>query len=191
VTRRRLSESVAVIVVLAFTAAWRGETGQSHGLRSELERLHVKTALVVRSDAIDRVPVWGPDNDRIAIDIGGTWKTVSLSSLTLGEGSWHGGERIGVAQSPKLTAVEPSTVDEWMKTGIRGARRVETSNGLRLELTQDDLSTRLVLTRRNAPSKTLWRTGLENCHGLSLSGDERLVAFTCELGGLLVMSVED
>ena len=35
-------------------------------------------------------------------------------------------------------------------------------------------------------ARTLFQTGGENCHSLSLSPDERLMAFICELNGLFV-----
>jgi hypothetical protein len=45
------------------------------------------------------------------------------------------------------------------------------------------------VTSREREPEVLWTTGFENCHSLALSPDETLVAFLCELNGLVVFAV--
>ncbi len=45
------------------------------------------------------------------------------------------------------------------------------------------------MTSKGREADILWKTGLENCHSLALSPDETLVAFLCELNGLVVFAV--
>src|SRR6266550_561603 len=151
--------------------------GTDSALGSEMRRLGVRSALVLRSQAVDEQPLWSPQGDAIAVNVEGNWKRVDLRSVKLVEGAWHGKERIGVSETPTLAPIEASEVKAWARSNRTGVRKVVAKDGTSIELRQDDLSTRFVITKKGAAPETLWTSGMETCHSLALSPDERYVAF--------------
>ncbi len=158
-------------------------------LSLEMRRLNVRTALVLQSQAVDEQPVWSPKGDAIAVNVEGSWQQIDLRSVKLVEGTWHGKERIGVSESPALAPIKAPEVKAWAKFNRTGLRRVVAKDGTSIELRQDDLSTRFVITKKGAAPETLWTSGLENCHSLALSPDEHSVAFKCEASGVFVTAL--
>src|SRR5438477_7029773 len=130
-------------------------------LASAMEHLHVRTALVVPSQAIDEQPVWSPDGKRLAVKIEDTWRVTEIDNARLGEGTSHGHERIGADREPSLSPIALAVVNDRMKSVVRGSRRVRTSGGLIVELRQVEQGTRFVVTPRGGTAKILWSTGLE------------------------------
>jgi hypothetical protein len=155
-------------------------------LEEELERLGLRDVLLLPSQEIDESPVWSPDGRSVAVNLAGTWKRVSLSPIRLERAQWHGGEAIAVVESAVSSPVQESDVHEWQARGKGDPRRIVTSSGVSIELLPVDLGTRFLVSLAGQNPKVLWTTSLENCHSLALSPNERLVAFICELNGLLV-----
>ncbi len=183
--RRRAITFLATSLVLA-TQAFGAE---SSTLREEMRRLGVRSVRVVSSQAVDESPVWSPDGDAIAANIEGQWKSVDLRKPTLVKSTWHGNYQIGVVESPTMTSVTEAEVRGWKKAGTAGPREVVTKDGTKIELLSEELGTRLVITNRGAAPETLWKTSLENCHGLALSPDGQRVAYVCELNGVIVTNL--
>lgn len=163
-----------------------GPAAKLTALEREMQRLGVRSALVVRSQAVDEQPFWSPNGDALAVNVEGAWKRLDLESPGLAEGTWHGKEAIGVLAAPSLRPVPEAEARAWSKSGKTGPLRVVTENGTRIEIEPKDLGSRFVISRKGARPETLWATSLESCHGLSLSPDQRLVAFVCELNGVIV-----
>ena len=156
-----------------------------------MDRLGFKSALVVNSQAVDEHPVWSPDGDAIAVNIEDHWSAVDLRSITLNHGTWHGKEPIGVVHPPaKVTPISRADVERWAKSNTYGVGKIETRSGMTIEFEQDELSTLFRLTQKGEQPVIRWRTSLESCHGLSLSRDERYVAFVCELNGVIVTDLK-
>jgi hypothetical protein len=163
--------------------------GSDSALGSEMRRLNVRTALVLQSQAVDEHPIWSPQGDAIAVNVEKSWKQIDLRSIKLVEGTWHGKERIGVSASPRLAPIEAAEVKAWAKVGTTGPRKLVTKDGTSIELRQDDLSSRFVITKKGAAPETLWTSGMETCHSLALSPDEHFVAFLCETSGIFVTAL--
>ncbi len=110
--------------------------------------------------------------------------------MSLTRGTWHDGERIGVVNPPPpLTPISEGDVQNWQKSAKYGPRKLTTSSGTVVELDQDGLSTVFRTTSKGGKAVAHWKTSLENCHGLALSPDESLVAFVCELNGVIVTAL--
>lgn len=154
-------------------------------LESEMQRLKVRSALVVRSQAVDEQPYWSPKGDALAVNIEGQWLRLDLASVTLVAGTWHQKEAVGLG-SPSAAPISTAEAEAWGKTGTTGPLEVVTKSGTRVEIVHNDLGSSFVISRKGAPPETLWRTSLESCHGLSLSPDDRHVAYVCELNGVIV-----
>jgi hypothetical protein len=158
---------------------------------AELRRLGVTSTLVVSSQAIDEQPVWSPDGRQLALNVAETWSTIDLRALRLRAGTWHGGEAIAVADPPPtLVAIPETEIRAWQENARFDPRRITTRTGVTVELAQEELGTLFQVTKKGSKPAVLWKTSLENCHSLALSPDEKLVAFICELNGLIVASIE-
>src|SRR5262245_47783353 len=160
-------------------------------LLSEMSRLRVPSILIVASQAVDEHPIWSPDGDAIAANVDGAWVRVDLKSISLVAGTWRGNSPIGIPNPAlKRVRIAPSTVKAWRKKERYGPRRVQLPDRTTVELRLDDLSTELVVTKPAGQPEVAWRSGMENCHGLSVSPDGKLVAYVCELNGVIVTAPE-
>lgn len=178
--------SFAVWMLLVAAGLASGSSSEPNKLTTEMQRLGVSTALVVASQAIDEHPVWSPDGNSIAVNIGERWMSVDLRSISLQPGTWHGKEPIGVASPPiSPKSVLETEVKRWDKSNRHGDRELVLPGGMKVELRQEELSTEL-RTTSGGKTQTLWRTGMENCYNLSASPDGQMVAYICELNGLFV-----
>lgn len=175
---------IALLLDLALAAS---SSEPTRAFSLALQRLDLSSALVVASQAVDEHPVWSPDGRFLAVDVDQKWSRVDLDSISLTTGTWHDGEGIGIANPPSvLTPIPEGDVRKWQKSAKYGPRTVTTSSGTVVELEQDGLSTVFRTTNNGGRAVAHWKTSLENCHGLALSPDESLVAFVCELNGVIV-----
>jgi hypothetical protein len=181
------------MLTLAITGAYLAESSpaRSEDLQDAMHRLGLQSALVVQSQAVDEHPVWSPTGDALAVNIEGKWMSVPLRSMTLTEGKWRGGLPIGVPRpSPTMSEIDAKTVRDWKKAGTYDPRRVRTKDGTVVELKQEELSTEFLITRKGEPPASQWKSGMENCHSLGLSPDQKYVAFICELNGVIVAALK-
>ena len=161
----------------------------SSGIRNELARLAVRTALVLPSSAIDDFPIWSPDSKYVAANVMGTWHKVDLATITLVSGTWHGKEKIGVIEKKAaVTPLEPLLLKQWKPEHEPDAALTQNA-AVRVEFRAEELSTALVITRPGQASEDVWKTDLEECGAPVLSPDGRLVAFLCLTNGLFVMDL--
>jgi hypothetical protein len=158
-------------------------------LDSELDRLGTRTALIVPSQAVDEFPVWSPDASRLAANVAGTWYTVRLDSIALGEATWRDGLRLGVLQSEESVAEAPEAA-AWQETANFAPSSIRTEGGTTVELLQARMSTAFVITSAGGNAETLWTSGFETCHSLSLAPDGRYVAFICEMNGVFLYRLD-
>ena len=159
-------------------------------LVSEMKALGLRFALLVESQAIDESPVWSPDGRFLAINLDQKWSTLNVESVALRMGTWHDRNTIAVAHPPPaLQEVSGTEVGTWQKTARFDPHRLTTKTGVTIELAPEDLGTVFRVTSKGLEPEVLWKTSLESCHSLALSPDETLVAFLCELNGLVVFIV--
>jgi hypothetical protein len=158
-------------------------------LSSEMQRIEVDTALIINSQAIDEYPLWSPDSEFIAANIQGQWYKFRLNDVKLIEANWHK-QKIGVITGKDINSLLTKSEEKEFRKKLNYDPRIVTdSNGNKIELRLKGFSTSLVLTKNNE-SELLWNSGMENCHSLSVSPNERYVAYLCELNGLFVMKIK-
>ncbi len=184
---RRFACAVLLVLLAACGVPLLAEEPLS--LRDEMQRLNVRSVLLVRTSAIDEYPVWSPNGADIALNIGGTWRTVGLSNPTLSVATWHDGQSIGILEKAVAASITPSRVASWAASGKRGPRRVEAKGGTVVELLQAEIGTSLVITKKGEKPEILWTSRLESCHDLALSPAELYVALICETNGLIVTAL--
>lgn len=159
-------------------------------LISEMTRLKTETVLIVQSQAIDEYPIWSPKSDFIACNIQGKWYKFRLINIELADAKWRG-QTIGVLTTKdaysELTTIEQQ---EFEKVSKFNPREVKTAKGTKIELKMEGMAVSLIVTKNGEKAKKLWTSGGENCHSLSLSPDEKYVAYLCEMNGLLIMKLE-
>jgi hypothetical protein len=155
-----------------------------------MEALGLRFALLVESQAIDEWPLWSPDGRQLAINLDGKWSKLDTESVVLRMGTWQDRKTIAVAHPPpELEDVSAVEVRTWQKSTRFDPRRLTTETGVTIELAPEGLGTLFRVTSKGLEPEVHWKTSLEKCHSLSLSPDERLVAFLCELNGLVAFVV--
>ena len=182
----RLSLATMAIIVAASSLAY------AENLCDAMQRVGLQSVLVVHSQAVDEQPVWSPKGDALAVNIEGKWVRVALTSVSLVPAQWHGGSRIGLVQPPPaMEPIDEETVRSWEKAGTYDPRRLQTKDGTVLELKVEELSTEFLITRKGSKPESQWKSGMENCHSLGLSPDEKYVAYICELNGVAITRIAD
>lgn len=179
---------IIILTVLTFNVYGQDTT---KNLNSEMLRLKTETVLIVQSQAIDRYPMWSPSSDFIACNIEGKWYKFRLTNIELGEAKWRG-QTIGVLLTEDAhTSLTDNEQKQFDKVSKFNQREVTAENGTKIELKETgELSVSLIVTKKGEKPETLWTSGMENCHSLVLSPDEKYVAYLCELNGLLVMKIK-
>jgi hypothetical protein len=156
-------------------------------LKSELKRLHVHTALLVHSQAVDEFPVWSPDSRYLGVNIQGRWFKLDLSKVYLSEATWHG-DRLGAVRNDKdLEPITEKAALEWAKATKHGSTYVTGKSGLRAEFEDNvnELSTFLVLSR-GTQRTVVFKSDIESCGEPTFSPNEEYLAYICETNGVLV-----
>jgi hypothetical protein len=177
-----------VAIVMAIGAP---DPGPVPIFESALHRLGVRSALVLASQAVDEQPVWSPDGRFLAVNVDEKWGKIGLDSVTLRAGVWHVRDSIAVADpKPAVLEISEADVRSWEKNAKFDPRRITTKTGTVVELDSEGVSTIFRITKRNGKPSVQWKTSLENCHSLALSPDETLVAYICELNGVIVTALE-
>jgi Tol biopolymer transport system component len=152
-----------------------------------MAKIGVRDAIVIHSESVDEEPVWSPDGRYLAANVDGKWIRIEIDALALEEATWRGGRPVGLVRSKANgSSIEESTVRDWERHARFGPRVVTTRSGTTIELREEDLATRFVITSKGSQPETLWTSSMENCHSLALSPDDRYVAFICELNGVIV-----
>lgn len=171
-----------------FLAVILSDAQTASDLGQQLDSLHVHTALVVRSQEMDDLPVWSPDGKFLAVDLAGKWVKVDISEIHLQEAKWHG-QRVGVQSKANLQPMTNEEIRAWGKPrALQKSDRevVTTESGLKIEIRHHEMSSSLVISK-GARRSVIWESDLENCYGLTLAPDKLHVAYLCELNGILVM----
>lgn len=163
-------------------------------LSEEMSRLGVDTVLIFPSSEIDDHAVWSPTGQYLAFDVADKWVKVDLHSIVLQAGTWHGNQALGVttaACASSFSEASAQDVRAWLKSTKYDPRKIRTSKGTTIELKETGLGTSLVITKKNAPSVTMWSSDEENCHSLALSPDQKFFAFLGEINGVFVAKLEE
>ncbi len=175
-------------VCLALSNAGESE---SVPLTNRMASIGVRSAVVLASQAVDEQPYWSPDGRQLAVNIEGEWWKVELVGLGLKKGTWNESDPIGAADPPpKPSRMKNGEVAPWKATAVAHPRKVTIRGGITVELMQEDLGTVFQITEKGQKPEILWTTSLENCHGLALSPDQSMVAYICELTGVMVSAID-
>ena len=158
-------------------------------LESEMTRLNVNTAMIVRSQAIDEYPLWSEDSKFIGVNIMDRWVKLDLQNIKLSVAGWRNQDIGLITNENNISDLTNKELEQFNLCSKNGIRKVITKTGKEIELKLNGFSTSLIITEIKAQPTTLWTSGMENCHSLSLSPDEKYVAYICELNGLLVMKL--
>ncbi|WP_020402193.1 PD40 domain-containing protein [Gracilimonas tropica] len=159
-------------------------------LEKELERLQVSTALLLPSQGIDYYPTWSPDGKKLGGNVMGTWYSINLDSLALVETTWRDDQKLGVINSQSSLAESPQA-EAWFDSTKFSPRSLQSSDGTLIELTQEGFATVFKITEPSEEPRVIWKSGMENCHSLTLSPDDEKVAFICEMNGIFVFNLKE
>ena len=184
-----MTKIYSFFILLTLLSCSVKEKNAKPNLFYELQKLSLSTVLVINSGSIDEYPVWSPEMDFIAVNLEGKWFKIELTNIDLIEGEWHG-DRIGVIKKTNIRDLNESDLRLWRRKKNYNTRKVKTTAGDEIELKLTDFSTSLIMKIGSSFPKTLWTTGMENCHSLSVSPDEKFIAYICELNGLFITRIK-
>lgn len=179
------------IFTLFFLHAFAQDNNKIKNLESELNRLNTPTVLIVPSMHVTDYAIWSPDLKYLGYSIRDKWYKVRLTDIKLAEGKWHN-IQIGVLRSENTdTILTEEERKGYVKVAKIGRKEITTKDSIKIELKEmGDLSTGLIITEKGKESKIIWKSGGENCYALSLSPDEKYIAYVCELNGVFVMKLK-
>lgn len=156
-------------------------------LSKKFNQLHVDEALIFVSQGIDGFPRWSQDDGKVFTMNEGIWMTINLDEIKLQRGFWHGNVPIGYTVDQ--AGIENSDLKNVPAEITHGydPRSITTSGGMSIALEQgkDGLGTILIISTATGKNN-IWSSDSENCHSLSLSHNEKFLAYICELNGLIV-----
>lgn len=175
------------------SASPKPEVAQGRSLAEEMARLKVSTALVIPSGRIAQLPVWSPDSDRLAGMVGNRWYMVNLRQIVLNGFDWKT-QKAGQVSVKESVALAPGVeIERWQKAQAalqENRLAVSTKNGVKLELRKEGANTSFITTKIGQNPRVIW-TVEEKCEGLTLSPDEKYVAFVGETSGILIVNLDD
>ncbi len=176
------------LLLIAFSVA---SFAQKEGtIDSELDRLRTETVLIIQSQAVDEYPLWSNESDYIGCNVMGKWYKVRLTNIQLQEATWRN-QTIGVLTTQDaLSDMTQKEVEGFKKVSKFQPREVITSDGTKIELKMKGFSVSLIVTSQGKDPELYWTSGGENCHSLTISPDEKYIAYLCEMNGLLVMRIK-
>jgi hypothetical protein len=166
---------------------------QGRNLEEEMARLKVSTALILPSSRIAHLPMWSPEGDQIASMVGNRWYRVNLKQVVLQEFDWKNQKagQVSVKESVALAStIEMRRWQQALNAVPENQQTVTTKNGMKLELRKEGANTSFISTKIGQNPRTLWSVD-EHCQSLTLSPDEKYVAFVGETSGVFVVNLSD
>lgn len=177
------------IVLLSFVTSCSCAKYYLTDLGSEMTRLNVNTALIIKSEAIDEYPLWSSASHFVAANIMGKWYKFDLENTKLSEVEW-GQQKIGLfINKNAMSDLTNQELTEFSSQSKNAGREVVTKDGKKIELKLQGFSSSLILTKNKLESKIMWSNDMENCHSLSLSPNEKYAAYICETSGLFLIKL--
>ncbi len=153
-----------------------------------LRLAQIDTALVVQSRAVARPPLWSPDSESLGVNVAGKWFAIVPSKLTYKTGQWHG-VHIAVNQEPPSTPLLTKDVALWTRQVHSNPDTVTIKDGTVLTFKRTGAKTSFIVTESGKEPFTVWTSETESCHDLSISPDEKLVAYVCTANGVMVSDI--
>jgi hypothetical protein len=166
---------------------------QGKSLDEEMTRLKVSTALVLPSERIVHLPVWSPESDQIASMVGKRWYRVNLKQVALTEFDWKNQKvgQVSIKESVALAStIEMRRWQQALASLQENQKIVTTKNGLKLELRKEGTITSFIATKTAQKPRIIWSVE-ETCEALTLSPDEKYVAFVGETSGVFIVNLSD
>lgn len=153
--------------------------------QAELSRCDVSTILFRQTNSVEEYLLWSPDGNWIGFYESGRWKKQNINDVSLNTADWLG-MVIGMNVSEVYDSISQNEIIDFKAKTVYGPREVITKSGTKIQLRQVGLSTQFVLNKTADSEKILWQTSMENCHSLSLSPDEKYVAYISESNGIMI-----
>ena len=173
-----------LLLILSFIG-FRAQAQLPRPMIAEFARLDVNRILLLPDIAIDYYPIWSPDNQYIGINVGNTWYKYDLSETTMVLADVRK-EVIGYNNYGSLDSLSANDVEHWNTATTYDPRQVRTQDGYTYALQMVGLSTQFIETDPAGNTKEIFRTEGENNHSLSLSPDQKFIAFIAEMNGLMI-----
>jgi len=157
-------------------------------LKNHFVRSKTQFVLLVASQAIDEYPLW-VSKDQIVYNKMGKWYSADLRKLHSYSSILYN-RPIAVIDYVNLRPYNISYIAPLKKKQKYGQREITLPNGTKIKLKIIGMSTALIVQKKNKKPEVIFRTGMGNCHSLSVSPDNNYVAFISELVGVIIYKIK-
>lgn len=154
-------------------------------IEAEINRYKFDQVLILPDMSIDEYPIWSEDSRNIGVNLQGKWYNLTLNEVALGQSDWKR-QIIGYNYYAFLDSLKMADVEAYKKVTIYNPRKIVLRDSSYFELRMNWTSTSFIQGNQSGIEKTLWSTGGDNCHSLSLSPDGQFLAFISEGNGLML-----
>jgi len=156
----------------------------------QMNKLKVKTALIVPSQAVDEYPLWSKDTKSLYSNVMGKWYKIDLTNIQLAGTKWRKNKSLGVINSKE--SISPANEDE-IKIAKKHTnfkpREYITKNKIKFELKSSKLGTQFIITKDDKQD-IQWTSRTENCHSISSNEKEDHISFICEMNGVFIYKIK-
>lgn len=154
------------------------------------EKYRVNMVILKKTTMLDERPVWSPDSQYLALNIGGKWKRLNLNSLHALSARWKG-QDVGMVNAAESSDIDREQVERWAAKEKFGERILKLKSGKELTLKGEGLACSLKLHFPDGTTRVYWQGSMENCHSLAANPDKQYVAFIAEQTGLIVLRLAE
>lgn len=160
-------------------------------LISEFQRLKVDVGIIWSpgNPKIENKIMWSNDSKHIFFKEGFKYLKKNLEEVFFYEGSWTGMD-VGVSTSCDADFMTDKEIETFKKYDYAYPHHIKTASGAKIGIGQDGrtIDYYFAVTKQNDKKKVLWIKEEINC--LSLSPDEKFIAFLTRYNGLVVFYLD-
>ncbi len=157
-------------------------------ITEQLAEIGAKTALIVQSQAIDEHPIWSPDGEILGVNVMGTWWGLHVNDIELQPATWHQQTIAMWAGGPEAIELTDQQVASFRHPVTPSAREVTTKTGSTVALKPKGLGVEFSVSG-NDGRDVWWTSELSTCFALTLSPNEKYVAYICPSNGLFIAKI--
>ena len=171
------------LFIILFVFIVVSEANAQRILGDKLDRFGNKTAIMFYRQDIDEMPLWSVGNKYLAVNIKGDWFAFDLQYAKFQKTKMDG-MKVGILKNLEIIdALSDELIPELKESTNFDIRKLELKSGKKIAIESDLFASTLYINGNDLMKLK------GNCHSLSVSSDEKYLAFISELNGLIVLEL--
>ena len=139
---------ISSLIILFISNICIGQVENRETLESELERLQLKTALLIHSQSLDEFPIWSKNSDYIGFNLAGNWQKINLKNIELKEVDWRNSKIGYLTTENAFSEMTQEEITEFQNSSKFQPREATTSDGTKIELKMNGMRVSLIITKK-------------------------------------------